>query len=129
EARAGMLMASMMGAIAFQKGLGLVHSTAHALGTAADLHHGLANALMIDHALAFNVPAAGDRLAYLATAIGLDDHSPEGFLRWLVDLKAEIGVPAGLAAQRPDSRLIDRLTDSAVADARHAPNPRPVRRG
>ncbi|MEZ5143229.1 MAG: iron-containing alcohol dehydrogenase [Acidimicrobiales bacterium] len=52
EARGGMLMSSMMGAIAFQKGLGLVHSTAHALGTAADLHHGLANGVMIDHALA-----------------------------------------------------------------------------
>ena len=51
EARGAMLMCSMMGAIAFQKGLGLVHSTAHALGTVADMHHGLANAVMIDHAL------------------------------------------------------------------------------
>ncbi len=58
-ARGAMLMSSMMGAIAFQKGLGLVHSTAHALGTVADLHHGLANAVMIDHALTFNVEVAG----------------------------------------------------------------------
>ena len=50
-----MMMASMMGAIAFQKGLGLTHSLAHALSTVADLHHGYANGLMIDHALPFNI--------------------------------------------------------------------------
>ena len=68
DARAGMLMASMMGAVAFQKGLGLVHSCAHALGTALGVHHGLANGLMLDHALAFNVPVSADRLARLAVA-------------------------------------------------------------
>jgi alcohol dehydrogenase class IV len=126
EARAGMLMASMMGAIAFQKGLGLVHSTAHALGTAADLHHGLANAVMIDHALAFNVPTSGDRLSYLALAIGLDDPSPERFLEWLVALKADLGIPAGLRDQGLDVGLVDQLTALATDDACHANNPRPV---
>ena len=80
EARSAMLMASMMGAVAFQKGLGLVHSCAHALGTAVDLHHGLANGLMIDHALRFNIDSAGEKMAHLATVIGLSDQSAEGFL-------------------------------------------------
>ena len=57
-ARADMLMSSMMGAIAFQKDLGAVHSCAHALSTVADLHHGLANGVMIDHVMRFNLPAA-----------------------------------------------------------------------
>ena len=107
-----MLMSSMMGAIAFQKGLGLVHSTAHALGTVADLHHGLANAVMIDHALAFNVETVPDRFGVMAQTVGLDDESPDGFLRWLADLKAEIGMPRSLVdtAVEPDDleRLVRR---------------------
>lgn len=126
DARAGMLMASMMGAIAFQKGLGLVHSTAHALGTHADLHHGLANALMIDHALAFNVEAVPDRFTTMATVVGLHDRSPATFLRWLADLKQEIGVPSGLRAQGIDSSAIDVLARLAFEDTCHLENPRPV---
>ncbi len=126
DARGGMLMASMMGAIAFQKGLGLVHSTAHALGTAADLHHGLANALMIDHALAFNVETVPDRFAVMAESVGLDERSPGAFLRWLADLKREIGVPAGLRDADVASDEIDTLARLAFEDACHLNNPRPV---
>jgi alcohol dehydrogenase class IV len=126
DARGGMLMASMMGAIAFQKGLGLVHSTAHALGTAADLHHGLANALMIDHALAFNVETVPERFATMAEAVGLDDRSPAAFLRWLTDLKREIGVPAGLLETEVTSDAIHSLARLAFEDACHLNNPRPV---
>ena len=126
DARGGMLMASMMGAIAFQKGLGLVHSTAHALGTAADLHHGLANALMIDHALAFNVETVPDRFGVMAESVGLDDRSPGAFLRWLTDLKREIGVPAGLRDADVATDEIDMLARLAFEDACHFNNPRPV---
>ena len=126
DARSGMLMASMMGAIAFQKGLGVVHSTAHALGTHADLHHGLANALMIDHALAFNVEAAADRFAVMCDVVGLGDRSPDALLRWLADLKAEIGVPAGLAGADIDEGAVDRLARLAFEDTCHLNNPRPV---
>ena len=65
-ARSDMLMSSMMGAIAFQKDLGAVHSCAHALSTVIDMHHGLANGIMIDHVMHFNLPAATDKLAELA---------------------------------------------------------------
>jgi alcohol dehydrogenase class IV len=81
---------------------------------------------MIDHALVFNVPASGDRMAYLATAIGLTDTSAEGFLDWLSALKRDIGVPATLSAQGLDRTLTGWLTDLATADACHANNPRPV---
>ena len=69
QARSDMMMSSMMGAIAFQKDLGAVHSCAHALGAVCDLHHGLANALMIDTVLAWNyeaVPGKFDELAHIA---------------------------------------------------------------
>jgi len=69
-ARSDMLMASMMGAIAFQKDLGAVHACAHALSTVADLHHGLANGIMIDHVMRFNRDAAADRMAELARVAG-----------------------------------------------------------
>jgi alcohol dehydrogenase class IV len=126
DARGGMLMASMMGAIAFQKGLGLVHSTAHALGTLADLHHGLANALMIDHALAFNVETVPDRFAVMAQVVDLDDRTPAAFLRWLADLKREIGVPAGLRDAGVDPSQCERLARLAFEDSCHLNNPRPV---
>src|SRR5690349_5413349 len=69
-ARSDMMMASMMGAIAFQKDLGAVHSCAHALGTVVDMHHGLANGIMIDHVMRFNADAAGAKMAELARVCG-----------------------------------------------------------
>ena len=65
-ARSDMLMSSMMGAIAFQKDLGAVHSCAHALSTVADLHHGLANGIMLDHVMLFNAPVAMAKMAEMA---------------------------------------------------------------
>jgi alcohol dehydrogenase class IV len=128
EARGAMLMSSMMGAIAFQKGLGLVHSTAHALGTVADLHHGLANAVMIDHALAFNVESSSRRFTVMAQTVELDEATPEGFLRWLADLKAEIGMPRSLLDTNVEPGDLERLVDVAIEDSCHLNNPRPVTR-
>ncbi|MCP4434545.1 MAG: iron-containing alcohol dehydrogenase [Actinomycetia bacterium] len=125
EARSAMLVASMMGAVAFQKGLGLVHSCAHALGTAADVHHGLANGLMIDHALRFNVESSADRLEHLALVVGLDP-TAEAFLDWLAALKAEVGVAATLRDHGLDGALAAELTRLATEDPCHANNPRPV---
>jgi alcohol dehydrogenase class IV len=127
EARSAMMMASMMGAIAFQKGLGLTHSCAHALSTAADLHHGLANGVMIDHALKFNVPAVADRFRVLAQAAELSNPGPESFFNWLGKLKSDIGIPHKLSALGLDKKLIPRLTEIAIADACHQNNPRPCR--
>src|SRR5439155_13130920 len=95
QARGDMLMASMIGAIAFQKDLGAVHSCTHALSTVADLHHGLANGIMIDHVMRFNLPSAVDKMAELAHVAGaavagaLPEASAEAFIDWLAALKAE----------------------------------------
>ncbi len=123
EARGGMLMASMMGAIAFQKGLGVTHSCAHALSAAADMHHGLANAVMIDFALAHNLSAAPERFATLAEVVGLPGRDGGSFLAWLARLKAAIGIPANLVAAKVDPALGPRLCDLALADGCHQSNP------
>ena len=124
QARADMMMSSMMGAIAFQKDLGAVHSCAHALGTVCDLHHGLANALMIDTVLAWNaeaVPAKFDELAHAAGLAG----GGAAFVPWLKDLKRQIGIAANLAAVGVKREQIPRLVEIAVADMCHQTNPRP----
>jgi alcohol dehydrogenase class IV len=126
EARGHMLMSSMMGAIAFQKGLGLTHSCAHALSTVVDLHHGLANGIMIDHALPFNVSIVPERFKRLAEAIGLKEKTPDAFFGWLSHLKKEIGIPANLSAAGISRDKIPALVKVATSDACHACNPGPV---
>jgi alcohol dehydrogenase class IV len=125
EARSSMMMASMMGAIAFQKGLGVTHSFAHALSAVADLHHGLANGLMIEHALRFNLEAAPERFRAMAQAVGLEEATGEAFLSWLGELKRRIGIPAGPVEAGVSASDLDRLSDLAFADTCHLNNPRP----
>lgn len=135
QARGDMLVSSMMGAIAFQKDLGAVHSCAHALSTVADLHHGLANGIMIDHVMRFNVTAAAAKLAELARVArvpgaeaGSDEARANAFVAWLGRLKADLGIPAKLsgyaAARRVTAADIPKLVEIAVADTCHQTNPR-----
>lgn len=126
EARGGMLMASIMGAIAFQKGLGLTHSCAHALSTIADLHHGLANGIMIDHALRFNIPKVPERFQTLAMTVGLNDPTGENFIHWLEKLKTKIGVPSQLskAGVKTGDGFVEKVSALAFADSCHQCNPR-----
>ena len=136
RARSDMLMASMMGAIAFQKDLGAVHSCAHALSTVADLHHGLANGIMIDHVMRFNRPAATAKMAELAHVVGVAgggaEASAAAFVDWLTALKADLAIPAKLSAYR-GSRAVTRadvpaLVEVAIQDTCHQTNPRPCTR-
>ncbi|MGH8714529.1 MAG: iron-containing alcohol dehydrogenase [Casimicrobiaceae bacterium] len=138
QARSDMLMSSMMGAIAFQKDLGAVHSCAHALSTVADLHHGLANGIMIDHVMRFNLKSAMAKMAELAHVAGagmpgaLPEASAEAFIDWLAALKHDVGIPATLsdyAARRAVTRAdIPALADIAISDICHQTNPRPCTR-
>ncbi len=124
DARSDMMMASMMGAIAFQKDLGAVHSCAHALGAVCDLHHGLANALMIDTVLAWNheaVPRKFDELAHVAGVAG----GGAAFVPWLRQLKSDIGIAGGLAQRGVTREQLPRLVAIAAADICHQTNPRP----
>jgi alcohol dehydrogenase class IV len=125
DARSDMMMSSMMGAIAFQKDLGAVHSCAHALGAVCDLHHGLANALMIDTVLAWNYEAAPekfDELAHVCKVAG----GGQAFVPWLRALKAEVGIKGTLKDHGVKPEHMKRLVEIATADICHQTNPRPV---
>ena len=124
RARADMLMASMMGAIAFQKDLGAVHSCAHALSTVADLHHGLANGIMIDHVMRFNRETAKEKMAELARVAGAGASAAD-LIAFLVGLKKEIDIPAQLGSVGVGKEQIPRLVEVALADICHQTNPRP----
>ena len=125
QARADMMMASMMGAIAFQKDLGAVHSCAHALGAVCDLHHGLANALMLEPVMRFNLEtAARAKFAELAHVVGAG--AAEDFIPWLMRLKREIGIAPSLSAVGVKPTQISALVDIAEKDICHQTNPRPV---
>src|SRR5687768_8003253 len=126
QARSDMMMSSMMGAIAFQKDLGAVHSCAHALGTVVDMHHGLANGIMIDHVMRFNLDAADRKMAELARVCGAGTTAMD-FVEWLVALKARIGIPAKLAEKGVKPEHVPRLVEIAVADICHQTNPKPCK--
>jgi alcohol dehydrogenase class IV len=126
EARGKMLNAATMGGIAFQKGLGVTHSLAHALSTVCDLHHGLVNGITIPYAMAFNATVVAERLADLALLAGADDASAEGFVAWLVKLRSKVGIPHTLREVGVKAEHLDRLVAVALADGCHANNPRPV---
>ena len=124
QARSDMMMASMMGAIAFQKDLGAVHSCAHALGAVVDMHHGLANALMIDGVMAWNheaVPEKFNELAHVCHVKG----GGSAFVSWLKELKTSIGITGTLSSHGVKPVHMARLVEIATADICHQTNPRP----
>ncbi|HEU5294851.1 MAG TPA: iron-containing alcohol dehydrogenase [Burkholderiaceae bacterium] len=127
DARSDMMMSSMMGAIAFQKDLGSVHACAHALGAVCDLHHGLANALMIDTVLDWNREAVPEKFAELSHAADVEPTSDgAGFIRWLRTLKARIGIAGGLAAHGVTRAHFPQLVPLAAKDFTAQTNPRPT---
>jgi alcohol dehydrogenase class IV len=128
EARSHMMMAAIMGAVAFQKGLGAVHSLAHPLSSIANLHHGTTNGILLPHVLEFNRPNCEDRLRDLALAMELDvSHQPaaEAVIARVRSLLEEVGVPPHLAAFGVTREMIPALARKAMEDACHQLNPRP----
>lgn len=128
QARGSMMMSSMMGAIAFQKGLGVTHSCAHALGTVVGMHHGLANAIMIDYALKFNLNSAAERFKNMSIVLGLEDKSGPGFIKWLTQLKQDLEIPKNLTSAKVAKNHLEKLVSVALADSCHQNNPCPVSR-
>jgi alcohol dehydrogenase class IV len=128
EARSKMLMASMMGAVAFQKGLGVVHSLAHPLSALLDTHHGLANAVNIPYGMAFNIAGCEDRFRRMARALELKEETGAAVVSYLIDLNAKIGIPAKLRDIGVKEEHIEPLADLAIADFAHPNNPKPVTR-
>ena len=127
EARFNLMSASMQGAMAFQKGLGCVHSLSHSLGGVNPrLHHGTLNAMFLPAVVRFNAPADSvtreDRLARMAHAMGLASGSDIALA--LADMTRRLGLPTGLAALGVDAGDYERIIDGAMADHCHKTNPR-----
>jgi alcohol dehydrogenase class IV len=125
EARGGMMKAAMMGAVAFQKGLGACHSLAHPLSSEKNLHHGLANALCLPAVVDFNESVVPARIARIKSILGPDAKSLSDALR---TLRKQVGLPDGLAAEGVTQADIAKLADKAIQDACHTLNPRPTTR-
>lgn len=127
QARGGMMKAAMMGAVAFQKGLGACHSLAHPLSSECGLHHGLANALCLPAVVDFNAEVAKERLSEAAAILG-GEKSAKGCATALRGLRARIGLPESLQKAGVAHDKLEALADLAFQDACHSLNPRPCTR-
>ncbi|WP_254165552.1 iron-containing alcohol dehydrogenase [Chryseosolibacter histidini] len=128
ESRSRMLIASLMGAVAFQKGLGVVHSLAHPLSSLLDTHHGLANAVNIPYGMEFNIAGFEPRFRRIARTLELKQDTGKAVVDYLFDLNSRIGIPHKLSAIGVKQEHIEPLADLAIADFAHPNNPKPVTR-
>ena len=122
-ARACMQVASTMGATAFQKGLGAMHSMSHPCGAVYDTHHGLTNAVVMPYVLEFNRASIEDKMAALARYLGLGGTGFEAVQRWILELRARIGIPHTLNDIGVPSEAASRLAPMALVDPSSATNP------
>ena len=126
EARAHLLVASTMGATAFQKGLGAMHSLSHPCGAVLNTHHGLTNAVVMPYVLAFNRSTIEDKLAYLARMLDLPGSGSSAVIDWVLALRAEIGIAHTLAEIGVQEAHIDTLAPMAAVDPSSGTNPIPL---
>ncbi|OZI21065.1 alcohol dehydrogenase [Bordetella genomosp. 9] len=128
-ARHHMLVASCMGATAFQRGLGAMHALAHPLGALYDAHHGLLNAILMPYVVQANAQAIRAPLAALARYLALPAASAEGVQAWILSLRERIGIPHTLSAIGLDDSEAERVGRMAAADPSAATNPVPLDAG
>jgi len=126
--RSNMMIASLMGAIAFQKGLGVVHSLAHPLSSLLDTHHGLANAVNLPYGMRFNISGFEDKFRQIARTMDMKDESGEAVVEKLLALNKELKLPLKLRDVGVKEEHIETLSDLAFADFCHPNNPKPVSR-
>ncbi|MBT4826685.1 MAG: iron-containing alcohol dehydrogenase [Flavobacteriaceae bacterium] len=126
ESRAKMLLASLMGAVAFQKGLGIVHSLAHPMSSLLDTHHGLANAVNLPYGMEFNYKGFENSFDKMGVALGLGSNSAAKVIPYLFELNSELGLPTRLRDIGVEESHIETLSQLAIEDFCHPSNPKPV---
>ncbi|MBT5230661.1 MAG: iron-containing alcohol dehydrogenase [Methylococcales bacterium] len=122
-ARAQLMVASTMGATAFQKGLGAVHALAHPLGGIFDKHHGLLNAILLPYVLQVNRPAIEDKVAHIGLVMGLKKANFSGFLDWVLQLRETLSIPHDLKSIGIDEVRQKDIGQLANQDPSAAGNP------
>ncbi|MCY3878335.1 MAG: iron-containing alcohol dehydrogenase [Rhodobacteraceae bacterium] len=122
EARADMMSAASMGAVAFQKGLGAIHALSHPAGALFDTHHGTTNAVVMQAVLEFNRPEIESKLALAAAYLGVGD-SFAAFSGFAAELHAELELPSGLRDLGVQPEAIDLMTEMALKDPCAGSNP------
>jgi alcohol dehydrogenase class IV len=123
EARMNMLAAASMGATAFQKALGAIHSLSHPIGARFHAHHGLTNAVLMPYVLAFNRPVVEAKIARAAQALGIGNGF-DGFLKWVLDLRTALNIPHTLEGLKVTPEALEELAEEAVLDPNTPDNPR-----
>lgn len=125
EARAHMMSAAAMGAVAFQKGLGAIHSLSHPVGAMFDTHHGLTNAVFMPYVLAFNRSAIETKMGRLAAWLGLGN-SFDDIQNWVLSLRTQFDVPHTAVELGVDPSRLDEVAQKAAEDPTAAGNPVPA---
>ena len=122
-ARANMLCAASMGATAFQKGLGAIHSLAHPVGAVYDTHHGLANAVFMPYVMDFNRDAISKRMNRLARYLGLKNSSFDGIMEWTLEFRKSLDIPHTAREIGVEENRLDELAEMAANDPTAGGNP------
>jgi alcohol dehydrogenase class IV len=128
DSRSRMMIASLMGAVAFQKGLGVVHSLAHPMSSLLDMHHGLANAVNLPYGMRFNISGCEEKFRAIARVMELPRGDGGAVVERLFELNKELGLPTRLGDAGVKEEHIGTLADLAFADFCHPNNPKPVSR-
>ena len=116
KARGQMLTASAMGAVAFQKGLGSIHSVAHQLGALYDVQHGLANAILLPFGIKQNASVLDDKANYLCSVLNILDNGVDGLINHLLDFRKQLGIPENLSEIGINNTDADRIGEMAFND-------------
>ncbi|MEP1470582.1 MAG: iron-containing alcohol dehydrogenase [Halieaceae bacterium] len=126
EARGNMLVAASMGAVAFQKGLGSIHSVSHVIGGLYNTHHGLTNAIVLPFGVKQNMDVVADRLAYLSRVLQLPGGDANAFLDFLLAFRQQLNIPENLAALDVDESRAQEVGRIAELDPCTATNAKPI---
>ena len=126
DARGSMLAASSMGSIAFQKGLGAIHSLSHPVGAIYNTHHGLTNAVFMPYVLKRNKKVIEEKIISLSRYLNLDDQTFEGFMSWILYLREELLIPHTLKELIEDDSKFEEMSKMAKDDPSTGGNPIPL---
>ena len=125
EARSNMLVAASMGATAFQKGLGAIHSLSHPVNSVFNVHHGLSNAIFMPYVLTFNKDKIENKIIKICDYLEIKDNSFNGFIDWVLNLRKELNIPHKLSDVIKEKDFdIERLSKMALDDPSTGGNPK-----